>query len=146
MKTLPLYIVADRGHLIAYRPTEAGALEKIDAASFKEGNQKVSEMVTDQSGAFPVSGSTGTAAYESMPMLAELEMRSFRKIREKIAGILTREKPDHWGFATPSEMNGAVLDDLDDRFRRKLRSNLRLNLTNSPPAEVLAAFHQDGSS
>ena len=144
MKSVPsLLIVANRGKLVAYRTTEAGALEAAESVSFKEGNQKVSEMVTDQSGAFPVSGSTGTAAYESMPMLAELEVRCFRQIREKIGEILAKWKPGSWGFATPSEINGAVLDDLDPRYHQTLKTNLRLDLTNSPPDAVLKAFQKD---
>ena len=144
MKTVPpLVILADRGKLIAYRTTETGSLEVVGTASFKEGNQKVSEMVTDQSGAFPVSGSTGTAAYESMPMLAELEVRSFRSIREKIVEILDSEKPFSWGFATPSEINGAVLDDLEERYRDRLQTNLKLDLVNSRPDAILKAFQKD---
>ncbi|RYD18842.1 MAG: hypothetical protein EOP88_21180 [Verrucomicrobiaceae bacterium] len=144
MKTVPpLIIVADRGKLIAYRTTETGSLQVIQTATFKEGNQKVSEMVTDQSGAFPVSGSTGTAAYESMPMLAELEVRSFRSIREKIVEILGSEKPFSWGFATPSEINKAVLDDLDNRYTERLQTNLKLDLVNSRPDAILKAFQKD---
>lgn len=144
MKTVPsLVIVADRGKLIAYRTTETGSLEVIETASFKEGKQKVSEMVTDQSGAFPVSGSTGTAAYESMTMLAELEVRSFRHIREKIAEILGSEKPFSWGFATPSEINKAVLDDLEARHLDRLQTNLKLDLVNSRPDAILKAFLKD---
>lgn len=144
MKTVPpLIILADRGKLIAYRTTDTGSLQVIETVSFKEGNLKVSEMVTDQSGAFPVSGSTGTAAYESMTMLAELEVRSFRHIREKIVEILASEKPFSWGFATPSEINKAVLDDLEARHSDRLQANLKLDLVNSPPAAVLKAFQKD---
>ncbi|RYD47172.1 MAG: hypothetical protein EOP85_05995 [Verrucomicrobiaceae bacterium] len=144
MKTVPpVIIAADRGKLVAFRTTENGSLQKIDAVNFKEGTQKVSEMVTDQSGAFPVSGSTGTAAYESLPMLAELEVRSFRSIREKIVEILANEKPGSWGFAAPSEINNAVLGDLDNRHIDRIRTNLKLDLVNSTPAAILRAFQQD---
>lgn len=139
----PLIILADRGKLIAYRTTGTGSLEVVETVSFKEGNLKVSEMVTDQSGAFPVSGRTGTAAYESLPMLAELEVRSFRGIREKIVEILASEKPRSWGFAAPSEINGAVLDDLEDRHCERIRTNLKLDLVNSRPDAVLKAFQKD---
>jgi len=143
MKSIPdLLIVADRGRLIAYQTTESGWLEMIDSARFKEGNQKVSEMVSDQSGAFPIPGGVATGAYESMPMLAELEVRSFRRIREKIVEILSRETPACWGFATPSEINGAVLDDLDKTYHAILGINLRLDLTNSLPSQILKAFQE----
>jgi hypothetical protein len=129
----------------AHRLSKDGVrrLEEIDHANFGTGNQKISEIVTDQAGAFPVSGSVGTGASESMPMVAELEIRSFRSIREKIVEILDREKPNRWGFATPSEINGAVLDELDDRYRKILQVNLRLDLVNNPASEVLAAFQRD---
>lgn len=145
MKSIPsIIIVTDRGNLITYRSTDTNRLQEISRASFTEGKLKVSDTVSDQSGAFPISGSVGTSAYESMPMLAEREVRSFRKIREKIVEILDREKPGGWGFAAPSEINGAILDELDKKYHQNLRTNLRLDLTNSPPQDIVKAFEKSG--
>lgn len=141
MKTLPsIVIVADRGHLLAYRSNENGGLDQIDSSFIPEGNSKISDIVTDQSGAFPVSGSQGTAAHESMPLIAELEVRCFRKIATEIKEILQREKAHGWGFAAPSEINGAIVDHLDPALREHISINLKLDLTNVPKAEVCRRF------
>ena len=141
MKTPALLILTDRGKLAAYKTTENDSLVPLDTTTFDEGNLKISEIVTDQAGAFPTTGGIATASYESLPLKAELEVRSFRKIRGKIADILDHENPGSWGFAAPSEINGAILDDLDEKYKKKLQTNLKLDLTNSPPKDVLKAFH-----
>lgn len=141
MKTVPsIVIVADRGHLLAYRSTENGSFDQIDSSFIPEGNSKISEIVTDQSGAFPVSGSPGTSAYESMPLIAELEVRCFRKIAQEIGEIIARENPARWGFAAPSEINGAIIDHLEPKLREQLSVNLKLDLTNVPKTEVYRRF------
>jgi hypothetical protein len=143
MNKIPsLIIVTNRGHLVAYRPTDTGSLQRIDSAEFSEGTDKISEIVTDQSGAFPMTGSQGTGSYESLPFVAELEVRCFRRIAEKIGEIIDREKPASWGFATPSEINGAIIDHLDPKYQKQLSRNLKLDLTNSSPADVGARFEK----
>jgi len=142
MNKLPsLIIVTNRGHLVAYRPTETGSLQRIDTAAFSEGTDKISEIVTDQAGAFPMTG-PGTGSYESLPLVAELEVRCFRRIADKIGEIIDREKPSYWGFATPSEINGAILDHLAPQYREKISRNLKLDLTNSTHEDVAARFEK----
>jgi len=142
MNKLPsLIIVTNRGHLVAYRPTETGSLQRIDTAAFSEGTDKISEIVTDQAGAFPMTG-PGTGSYESLPLVEELEVRCFRRIAEKIADIIKREKPSYWGFATPSEINRAILDHLAPQYREKLSRNLKLDLTNATHEDVAARFEK----
>jgi len=135
-----IIIAANRGHLVAYRKTENDALQAIDTASFKEGNASISDLVTDQAGAFPMSGTPGTGSYESMPMEAEMEVRSFRKVAEKIGEILEEENIPWWGFASPSEINGAIVDHLKPQYRDKISINLKSDLTNSPKEQVYQSF------
>jgi len=137
-----IIIVANRGHLVAYRKTDNGALEAVDADSFAEGTSKISELVTDQSGAFPMTGGVGTGSYESLPLVNELEVRSFRKVADKIGGILDTHKPSWWGFASPSEINGAIIDHLAERYRSNISINLKLDLTNSPKDDVYRRFEK----
>lgn len=137
-----IIIVANRGHLVAYRKTDNGALEVIDSGSFAEGNSKISDIVTDQAGAFPVSGGPGTGSYESLPLVAELEVRSFRKVADKIGEILDGDKGSWWGFASPSEINGAITDHLQERHRSKISINLKSDLTNSPKDDVYRRFEK----
>lgn len=137
-----IIIVANRGHLIAYRKTDNGALEAIDADSFPEGTLKISEIVTDQSGAFQMTGGVGTGSYESLPLVNELEVRSFRKVADKIGAVLDAHKPSWWGFASPSEINGAITDHLQERYRSKISINLKSDLTNSPKDDVYRRFEK----
>ena len=133
MKDFPhLILVANRGRLVAYRPNGMGHLEVVDSLEPMEGNVKISDLVTDQAGAFPTDG-PGTAAYESMPLTEELEIRSLRQIAGKMEEILEREAAHSWGFAAASELKVALLEELSDEYRNGLTLNLRLDLTNSPP-------------
>ncbi len=142
MKLPSLIIVADRGHLVAYRLSDSGRTERIESAEFVEGSRKLSELVTDQAGAFPTGspGSPGTSHAERLPLEAELEMRSFRQIAAKVRELVDRENPVFWGFAAPSEINGAILDGLDDDCHRRLAVNLKLDLIHHPATEVAERF------
>jgi len=143
MKDFPeLIVLANRGHLVAYRPISTGHLEPVDSLEPMEGNVKISDLVTDQAGAFPTDG-PGTAAYESMPLAEELEIRSLRQIAGKIEEILEREEPGTWGFASLPELNEAILEQLSDAHRDSLSLNLNLDLTNSPVAKVHARFEEE---
>lgn len=143
MKEFPhLILLANGGRLIAYRPNGAGHLELLDSVEPMEGNVKISDLVTDQAGAFPTDG-PGTAAYESMPLEEELEIRSLRQIAGKMEEILEREEPPSWGFAAAPELNGAILEEISDECRDRLTLNLRLNLTNLPPGEVHERFEKE---
>lgn len=137
-----LIIVTNRGNLVAYRRNERGSLDVVDSETFSEGADKISEMVTDQAGAFPVGTGPATASFESLPLQAELQNRCFRQIAEKIQTIIDREKPGRWGFATSSQMNGAILDGMGEEYLRKLDTNLKLDITNSPAADVLKRFQK----
>ncbi len=144
MKHLPdLLFVTNRGHLIAYRPADTGHLEVIDSLEPMEGNVKISDLVTDQAGAFPTGGA-GTAAYENLPLTEELKLRSLRKIAAKMEEILEREQPGTWGFAAAPEINGAIIELLPRWCGETHTINLKLDLTNSPPAEVKARFEKQG--
>lgn len=106
-----------------------------------EGNVKISDLVTDQAGAFPTDG-PGTAAYESMPLATELEIRSLRQIGGKIGEILEREEPVTWGFAALSELNEAILEHVPDERLDNLTVNLFLDLTNSPVTKAHSRFEE----
>jgi hypothetical protein len=138
----PLLILTNRGHLVAYRPTESGHLELIDSLEPMEGNVKISDLVTDQAETFPTDG-PGTSAYESMPLIDELEIRSLRQIAGKMEEILEREEPASWGFSAKSVINQAILELLPDECLENLSINLKLDLTNSPPVGVRSRFEEE---
>lgn len=141
MKPLPpVIIAADRGHLVAYRSSEGERLHLIDTAEFAEGNRKLSDLVTDQAGAFPNTGGIGTSSAERMPLVAEMEVRCFRQIADAIQRILANESPHWWGLAAPSEIHGAIVNHLHAADRERLSKHVRKNLVNSPANDVEEAF------
>lgn len=143
MKSIPsLIIVTDRGHLIAYRIDDSGQIHRIDSTTFSEGNDRISDIVTDQAGAFPTTAGVATASFESLPLVAELEMRCFRQIATKIREIIDREHASTWAFATPSEINGAILDGLGDSYLKRLAINLKRDIVNVPQIEIKERFEK----
>lgn len=146
MKTLPpIVIVADRGRLVAYRLDESDHPRVVETEEFAEGNRKLSELVTDQAGAFPVPGGVATASAERMPLVAELEMRCFRKISDAIHRILGEEKVSRWALVAPSEIHNAIVDFLAAEDRESLSLQLKRDLVNSPSKDVVEALHRAAS-
>lgn len=142
MKTLPpILIVTDRGHFIAYQLNSDFKPQKIDETKFAEGNEKLSEQVTDRAGGFPNGGSKGqgNSAAERMTLVAELEMRCFRHIAERIISVL-EQAHGPWAFAAPSEINGAILDGLPKNLKDRLKLNLTRDLTHTPATQLCDHF------
>jgi hypothetical protein len=137
-----LIIAADRGRFIAYAPNDSGSLKALRSEEIPQGLNKLSEQVTDKAGAFPVSGSHGTttASAERMTLEAELEMQSFRRVASSIESLVWQRRPGSWGFAAPSEINGAILDGVDAKVKQSLVTNLRLDLVNTPADQVAKRF------
>lgn len=156
-KKLPdLIIAADRGRLIAYTPNESGTLKTVRAEEIPEGKHKLSEQVTDKAGAFPMMGpnrgatsggvniGTFTGSAERLTLEAEIEMQSFRRVASDIEALVTRHHPRTWGFAAPSEINGAILDGLNPQLKANLVTNLRLDLVNMPADQLAKKFSNGG--
>jgi hypothetical protein len=141
MKTLPpLLIVTDRGRMLVYQTDQDSALHHHSTTTFQEGNKKLSEMVTDQAGAFPNTGSRGTSTAEQLPLEAEMEARCFRKIADEIDELLAAQPATPWGLCAPSEIHGAIVNHLSDPARQRLTLQVHRDLVNSPPQDVVAAF------
>jgi hypothetical protein len=145
-KLLPsLIVLANRGHLVAYKSSEDDVLTRIREESFSEGTEKLSDIVTDQAGAFPVGGTVGTALAERLPLLAEIEMRCFRQIADIISELYVAHSPPTWGFAALSEINSAILEQVEPRIREKVSINLRRNLVGLGVKEVAARFMKNAT-
>lgn len=139
MKKLPsLVVVTDRGHFHAYRSQDDGSLSKVDAMQMNEALDKLSDQVTDQAGGFSAheSHGQGNSTGERLPLEAELEARSIRKIGERIKELYNEQPFDHWGLIAAAEINNAILDQVDPPLREKLSVNLKRNLTNESPEEL----------
>lgn len=143
MTSLPsLLILTNRGRMVAYQTTQAGHLEQIDSLEPVESNHKISELVTDQAGAFPTN-KVGMAAYESMPLLDEMKTRADRQIAGRMKEILEQHRPYSWGFAAPSQINNGILEMLHADLKRNLVCNLKIDLTKTPPDQVRDRFEKE---
>ena len=144
MKSLPsLLIVADRGRMLSYLTDQDGVPRLFSTTTFMESTGKLSDLVTDQAGAFPNPGNVGTSAAERLPLEAELEVRAFRRIAEEIEQLLATEEVTTWGFAAPSEIHGAIVDQVSRDAQERLAMQVKLDLVHAPPQDVKAAFEKE---
>ena len=146
MTTPPLLLLADRGCLKAFHVNRKAphrpAARLIDSWSFEEAHGDFSDRYSDQAGSFPEGGTggQGNAHAERMTLDAERETRIFRQIATRLTAFLEEHEPARWGFAAPAEINGAILDGLDERWKERLTVNLTRDLINHPAQEMLEIF------
>lgn len=149
MPTQPSFIiVADRGSVKAYdieqTPARRLTTRLVETLRVEEAHGRYEDKVTDQAGGFPAGGTggQGNAIAERMTLESENEMRSFRHVAEHMTKLLEERRPERWGFAAPSEINGAILDGLAPELRARLVRNVRSDLTNTPADELLSHFEK----
>jgi hypothetical protein len=109
------------------------------------GRQQVHETLTDKMGSFPNGGTNGqgNSAAERLQLANEHELRSCRKVADRIVELVETHQPARWGFAAPSEINRTILDELPPAIRERLHRNLPLDLTKVPAKEILERFQAD---
>lgn len=145
----PFIIVADRGELKAFAVDRTATRDPFPRLVFgltlRELHQRYAERFTDSAGAFPARGTDGqgNSTAERMTLVAEDDMRSFRRVAHEIEMLLKEHNPDRWAFAAPSEINGAILDGLDTSLKGRLAQNLRRDLVNTDSAQLLKHFTEE---
>jgi len=139
---LPFIIVVDLGHLLSLSRKPNGALELTERLEIGEGRQTIRELVTDNAGAFPNTGTNGrgNSTGERLPLKEELERRGIKSLADHINELCERQRPLSWGLAAPSEINSRLVEALDRRWTEKLKSNVHLDLTGLPPHEIAGHF------
>jgi hypothetical protein len=143
MNTLPpLIVVADRGHFIAYETLRNRGLRVISAVDLLQGHRKPHEQLTDRAGGFPNSGTMGkgNSSADRMSRDTEMDMQTFRQLAELLDSLLKEQQPDAWAVAIPSEINGAILHEVNPRWESRIAINLPKDLTRMPPHEVRSHF------
>jgi hypothetical protein len=139
-------IIADRGGLKAFAveqtPNRGPALRLVNSLELVDAHGKFRDKFTDQAGSFPNGGSDGqgNSIAERQELQAEMETRIFRQLASRITTLLREHQPSAWGFAAPSEINGAIIDGLDRDLHERLRWNLKRDLINTDPSELLSRF------
>jgi hypothetical protein len=115
----PFLIVADQAQMKSYFVDEAQPkLRLVEAVEFPPEKTMVEPK--------PVEEGTGV-----LPQIAA-----------KISQWLQEQKPDHWGFAAPADLNERILNLLDETLRRALTVNVREDLTNVPVEKLPERFEQ----
>ncbi|HEY5752163.1 MAG TPA: host attachment protein [Chthoniobacterales bacterium] len=144
--TASFLIVADRGCLKAFAiertPNRGRVPRLIETFQVPEGRGRYQDKVTDQAGAFPTGGPAGqgTATGERLNFDAENSLRAFRLLAERITNLLRHHQPERWSFAAPSEINGAILNEVMPELRTRIDRNVPRDLVKTPTSELLPYF------
>jgi len=146
--TSSLIIVTDRGSLKAYAVESTGyrsAMPRLlESFQIADAHGRYQDKLTDQAGAFPNGGTggQGNSIAERMSMDAENQTRIFRLLAGQITSLLNQHRPEHWSFAAPSEINGAILDHLSPELRSHIERNVPRDLVKTQPSELLSHFER----
>src|SRR5262245_37943902 len=130
MNTPPFVVVADRGNFKAFaiEPTQVHgpAPRLLESIEFTDARQDFSDRFSDQAGGFPNAGTQGkgNSHAERLSLETELDLRLFRQISEHLNKLLEDKNPKRWGFAAPAEINGALLERVDSKWKERLTANL----------------------
>jgi hypothetical protein len=145
MKTLPLFIVADRGAIKAFTPNgeRPGSVPQLaDEIRIDEAHHRYQDTFTDQAGSFPKGGTgfQGNSTAERMHLDTEKQTRILRQIGQHLNELLATHQPRRWGFAAPSEINASILHHLAPQWKDSLEVNLPKDLIKESPASLRSHF------
>lgn len=139
-------IIADRGGLKAFAveqtPTRGRTLRLVNSLELVDAHGRFRDKFSDQAGSFPNTATAGhgNSIAERGELQTEMETRILRQIASRISILLREHQPAAWGFAAPSEINGAIIDGLDRDLHERLRWNLKRDLINTDASELLSRF------
>lgn len=158
------FVSADQAHLRIYRqrqdPGQREAdLDQVQAMDFPMGRNNYTDREASMAGRFASSkhqaaapgapgngpgasgvGRTGMGIDERLPMQREEERRRNRNIAEEIEVFFAGRPDATWDIAVPAGIQHAVVDQLSERVRRRLRRTIPKDLVNQPAADVRAHF------
>src|SRR5581483_7233926 len=138
-----LIVVADLGHLKAYRVTHdpmeiKPRIELVDDIELVDAHGKLLDKVTDKAGRFPGlgTGPGGMSIGENHNLLLEMDRRLVKQIAERIDQLVANE--NIWYLAASNEVNSRVLESLSQRSRQTMMKNVSADLTKIPKSELLS--------
>lgn len=149
-----LIVVADLGLLRAYEVVNAEiqqdrkpSLKRIAEFRPAEGNEKISDQVTDQQGRFSKGlGANATSGNlssgERNDLKGELDRRALSGIAEKIDELVGLESVTSFWLAASAPIHKQLVDQLDPASRQKLGRVVASNLATTPPTELLSHFEK----
>lgn len=136
---MDIIIVVDCGALKAFtisKGEKTKTAHLVEEIVIDEDRGRYSDKVTDQASRFRNWGASG----ERTTVELEKELKALRHLVKEIELLLKKYQPSQWGFAAPSEINNAILNELNASFKESLGLNLKKDLTNVPAAKLLSHF------
>jgi hypothetical protein len=144
-----LVVVADLGHLVAYRlqknPTaQRSRLVAVEDCETGAANH-LSEIVTDQTGRFRevLSFGGGASDGEEHNLVLERDRRAVKTLANRVSRLIDRENVDGCFLAADPRINQCLLDEMDSTARAKVEKNIEANLVKLKPDELLQRFHEE---
>jgi len=137
-----LFFIADRAVLKIYALDANRSLRLLERLDILEAKGRFDKEYTDRAGAFPAGGTAGqgNSTAEKQTLVAENEMRSFRRIASRIMAMLDGAPRARWSFAAPPEIDGAILDGIPESYKASLRAKVRKDLVNVAEQKLLSHF------
>jgi len=141
-------ILTDLGSMKAIRLTrheQTGRdhLETIDHLEPEAPHQRLSDVVSDQAGRFPVAdGSRGGAMSngENLHLEQESQRRTIKLLASQIQQVLEREHAPAWYFAANDQIDHKILNELPKQWRDKVQKHVRKDLTKVDRSDLLGYF------
>ncbi|HEV7869357.1 MAG TPA: host attachment protein [Chthoniobacteraceae bacterium] len=146
MLNASLIIIADRGSLKAFAVEETAAHGRaprlLETHQIADAHGRFQDKYSDGAGAFPNGGSNGqgNSIAERQGLMEETDHRILRELAGHITLLLKEHQPERWAFAAPSQINGAILDELTPEQRRNLSHNLKRDLVRTDAHDLLSRF------
>ena len=140
-----LMIIADRGGLKAFETCKKEGEKPIvllEQFVIDDMLGDFSDKMSDVAGNFPINGTAGKghAASEKMTIKLEHEKRAVKKLVKDIEMLFKKYQPLAWDLAAASDINNAILNDLDLSTKAHLRHNLKKDLMKTPTNELISHF------
>ncbi len=139
-------IVTDLGHFKAYRlvqnPLESPRLELIKEEDIIDAHGRLSEKLTDEAGRFGMGGERSSLkGYgEKHNLESEMEKKIIKSISREIIEIIKSENPERWHLSAAKTINNKILSYIDQGILRKLKKNIKADLTKLSKKELLGYF------
>lgn len=144
--SVKLLVVADLGHLKAYRLEERPEfsrprIELIQAMETVE-THHLREDVTDQAGRFRKGPAVVGALSDGEEHNLNLERRNrtVRILAETITTLIAQEQMPQCYLAADSRINQSLLDEMDQQTRQRIQKNIPANLSKLDPEELIERF------
>ncbi len=145
-----LLVLADTGRFKAFRFEESRQFSNPRLEPLEDWEtgvtQHLSQELSDQAGQFrrgaPAAADGGTAMSDGEQHNIDLERRrrALKAVARRVGELLEQEKVDEIYFAAEPRINRAILDEMDQRARSRIKRNVSANLTKLDASQLVRHF------